>query len=130
MITTKYLHALVTGLGLTSRSVVSADNVPERFIFTQVVGATPLASQRATASERATVTISSIAPSRAQADADALKVMGELERSYEEDVPYAGHSPSYLKVTALPTMLPEVSAANLDKASYQYSMTVTLVFQT
>lgn len=129
MITTKYLHALVTGLGLASRSVVSADNVPERFIFTQVVVAVPLSSQRATASERATVTISSIAPSRSQAEADALQVMGELERSYEEDVPYAGYSPSYLEVTALPTMLPAVSAANLDKASYQYSMTVTFVFQ-
>lgn len=130
MIVTKYLAALIKGLGLVPVSTVSANKVPERFIFYQVVGANPLPSQTATASERVSVNISAIAPRRAEAEADLQQVLQALTDSYELDISHAGASPSYLEVTALPVLLPAVSAADLSKQAYQYTMTATLIFQT
>ena len=125
MISTKYLAALIKGLGLVPVSTVSANKVPERFIFYQVVGANPLPAQTATVSERVSVNISAIAPRR-----DLQQVLQALTDSYELDVSHAGASPSYLEVTALPVLLPAVSAADLSKQAYQYTMTATLIFQT
>lgn len=130
MLVTKYLAALIKSLGLTPVSTVSASKVPERFIFYQVVGAAPLSSQAATASERSSVNISALAPTRAQAESDLQEFLQALATSYESDTPYAGLSPSYLEVTALPVLLPSASAADLKKQAYQYTMTATFIFQT
>lgn len=120
-----YLLALCKELGLPAYSAATT-SLPEKYIFIQLASSTPLPNGPALLASDNSISISAIAPTRAEAEKTSRTLIEAIIEAHENATVHAGTSTALAEVVSFPVVLPSVEAAR-QKASYQCAFTMRLI---